>query len=396
MLHNNQEYTVDIIDIEPLAGRGVAKYENFVIFVPFAITGERVKIEIIHIKKSHAIGKLIEIITPSKFRISPLCEFYYSCGGCNYQHIDYSYQLQIKSISLTNNIKKISGLNINTIEVLPSPSKFFYRNRIKYTIKNNRFGFLNNDYTFTPITSCVIADKKINKLVSSIDKQKTHKFSHIHLRIDNQNHNVIFLKKGKTTEFVSDNKELEFNVCGYSFKVLAESFFQVNTTILSLMKESIEKQLLPKKSEILLDLFCGAGFFSILLAGEYKNIYGLEIDKKAILKAKENSKINNINNAFFIAGSVEKNIKKLLEKNKDKKVSAIIDPPRAGLDKNTISYILKSNVNKILYVSCYPPTFARDLKMLTEIFEIKSIKGLDMFPQTSHTEIICLLERKSS
>lgn len=395
MLEKNQKITVDIIDVEPVAGKGVAKFDNFVIFTPFCITGEKVEIEILSVKKSHATGKLLNIIAPSPHRIKPLCQFYYSCGGCNLQHIEYEQQLKIKSLSAAKNISKISGLSIENIDIIPSPMPFFYRNRIKYTIRNGKKGFINN-YAFTPISKCVIADKKINELAKTIKKHELKNYQNIHLRIDSDKTPVIFLKKNKKTKMLTETDELEFRLCDRTFKIKCESFFQINSSILPLFKEAIESKLAPNKNEILIDLFCGAGFFSLLFANLYKEVYGLEIDAAAVAKAKINSSNNKINNAHFFSGSVERNIDGLLKKNKGQAVSAIIDPPRAGMDKNTIESIKNSGIGKIIYISCYPPTLARDLKLLSETYDLKSVQAADMFPQTAHTEIICLLERKPS
>lgn len=396
MLIKKQKYTVDIVDVEPVAGKGVAKLDNFVIFIPFCITGEKVEIQITAVKKSHATGKLLNVITSSPHRIKPLCKFYYSCGGCNLQHISYEEQLRIKSLSAAKNISKISGLEIDTINIIPSPKPFHYRNRIKYTIKNGKKGFINSNYSFMEIKKCEIADKKINELANSVKKHELKNYQNIHLRVDSNKNSVIFLQKNRKTKILSENNILEFSLCNRTFKIKPESFFQVNTSILPQFKDAIESQLNPKPNEVLIDLFCGAGFFSLLFADSYKEVYGLEIDAEAVEKAKQNSLNNKITNAHFYSGSVEKNIGNLLKNNQKENVSAIIDPPRAGMDKNTITCINASKIEKIIYISCYPPTLARDLKLLTEAYNLVSVQAADMFPQTAHTEIICLLERKPS
>lgn len=395
MLKINQICTVDIIDVEPVAGQGVAKLEGFVIFVPFTITGEKVKVQIITLKKSHAKAKIIEIIKPSKHRTKPLCEYYYSCGGCNYQHVAYDHQLEIKALSVKNNINKLSGLDLGDIKITRSDSEFSYRNRIKCTIRKNKMGFINNDYKFIAIDKCAIAHKNINKQLINIAKTDFKKFTHVHLRVDTQNTPVIFLENKKQQEIITTNKSLNFKICGKTFNVSPFSFFQINSSILTKFKKVIEEKLSPQKDEILLDLFCGSGFFSILFADKYNQVFGLELDKKAVKSAKENAEANEITNTNFLSGSVDKNISAIITKNKDKKVSVIIDPPRAGMTKNTIECINASKINQLVYISCYPPTFARDLKLLKEKYTIENVEAVDMFPQTAHTEIICLLKRKS-
>lgn len=396
MLKINQICTVDIIDVEPVSGHGVAKIDSFVIFIPFTITDEKVKIKITTVKKSHAKGKLIEIIEASPHRIKPICKHYYACGGCSYQHVSYKYQLRLKALSLKNNINKLAGLNIENINIIHSDSDYSYRNRIKLTIRKNQAGFINNNYNFIPIDKCAIANKTINKQFKNLPTNKS-KFTHIHIRVDNNNGLVMFLENKKTKKLISDNKSLKFTISDRTFKINPFSFFQINTSILTKFKKAIESKLPPKSNdEILLDLFCGSGFFSLLFADRFSNVIGLEIDKQAVEAAKENAQANNISNAHFLSGSVEQNIKKIIAENKNKQISVIIDPPRAGVAKDTVKCINESNISQIIYISCYPPTFARDIKLLKDKYAIENIEAIDMFPQTAHTEIICLLKRKSS
>jgi len=180
----------------------------------------------------------------------------------------------------------------------------------------------------------------------------------------------------------------------YIFKISPLSFYQVNPIQTEVLyKTAIEKAELTKE-DILLDLYCGIGTIGIFAAEKVKKVYGIEIIEQAIQDAKENAKQNNINNIEFFAGDVEQILEKILEKEKITPSAIIVDPPRKGLDKNTIRIIKERLPNKLVYISCNPATLVRDLKELEEKYNITEIQPIDLFPFTHHCEAICCLKRK--
>ncbi len=451
-VQKNKEYIVDIID-NGFEGEGIAKIENFTIFIDGAIKGEKCKILIVKITSSHAFGKLIEILEKSSNRCTPDCETYKRCGGCNLRHIDYEETLNIKQEKVQNLINKTLANNIKVSKTLGMGNPYNYRNKAQYPIGTNKNGekvlgvFAKRTHEIIPIKECKI-QKEISYQIAkyildyikenniSVYNEKNQKglIRHIVTKVGIQTNEImcIIVINGKeipneltlanniidrfpmvktvvknintknTNVIMGDKNEAIVgrgyitDVLGdYIFKISPMSFYQVNPTQAeALYNIAIEKAQICK-DDIVCDLYCGIGTIGIFASKFAKKVYGIEIVKQAIEDAHINAKLNNIKNIEFMCGDVEESFEKLVKKEKINPDVVIVDPPRRGLDGNTIEHILRLDVKRVVYISCNPATMVRDLKMFEEKYEIKEVQPVDMFPFTSHVECVSVLHRKS-
>lgn len=448
-VQKNKEYIVDIID-NGFEGEGIAKIENFTIFIDGAIKGEKCKILIVKITSSHAFGKLIEILEKSYNRCTPDCETYKRCGGCNLRHIDYEETLNIKQEKVQNLINKNLANNIKVSKTLGMGNPYNYRNKAQYPIGTDKNGekvlgvFAKRTHEIIPIKECKIQKEisyqiakyildyiKENNISVYNEKKQKGLVRHIVTKVGIQTNEImcIIVINGKeipneltlanniidrfpmvktvvknintkNTNVIMGDKNAAIvgrgyitDVLGdYIFKISPMSFYQVNPTQAeALYNIAIEKAQICK-DDIVCDLYCGIGTIGIFASKFAKKVYGIEIVKQAIEDAHINAKLNNIKNIEFMCGDVEESFEKLVKKEKINPDVVIVDPPRRGLDGNTIENILGLDVKRVVYISCNPATMVRDLKMFEEKYEIKEVQPVDMFPFTSHVECVCYMK----
>ena len=447
-IQKNQEYIVEIID-NGYEGEGIAKIDNFTIFIPGAIKGEKIKILIVKVLSSHAFGKILEIIKKSEKRKEVDCLTYKRCGGCNLRHIEYEETLKIKQDVVQNLVNKILKNKIKVQETVGMKNPFHYRNKAQYPLGINNKGepiigvFANRTHEVIPIEKCLIQNPQSEQIAKyilnfikenkiSIYNENTRKglFRHIVIKIgirtgqimcilvvngenilkeeqlinelitkfpqiktivknvNMKNTNVIL---GQRNINVYGNGYIEDILGKYTFKISPLSFYQVNPIQAEKLYNLGVEMAQISKDDTVFDLYCGIGTISLFIAKYAKKVYGIEIVKEAIDAAKENAKINNVDNTEFYAGDVEVVLDELINKNKVKADIVMFDPPRKGLDKKSINNILQIKPKKLVYISCNPATLIRDLKMFEEQYEIKTIIPVDMFPWTSHIECVSLL-----
>lgn len=359
-------------------GRGVIKDDNKVIFVENALVDEIINIEIVNEKKKFCEAKVTKYIKESPLRIKPICPYYDKCGGCDIMHISYEEQLKFKK----NKVKEIMDkfkIDVPVMNVIPT-NQFGYRNKV--TLHNNKkLGFFKkNSYDVIEVEKCLIASDKIN--IELLKLNKNYKGKQIVIRSTEDDSTVIY--DGK------DGKRLIENISGFKYRISPKAFFQVNKDGMIKLYDKVLEYVDLNLNDIVLDLYCGTGTIGIYLSPYCKEVLGIELNSDAINDAIYNQKLNNVNNIKFKLGDVSKVISNV----KYKPTVIVVDPPRSGLDKNTINYLLDSNSQKIVYVSCDVVTLARDLKLLEEKYNILEITPVDMFPNTHHIECVCLLKCK--
>lgn len=450
-VEKNKEYIVEIID-NGFEGEGIAKIEGFTVFIPNSIKGEKVRILIVKVLSSHAFGKVLEIIEKSESRQESDCVTYKRCGGCNLRHIKYEETLNMKRNAVQSLVNKTLKKHIIVEETLGMKNPYYYRNKAQYPIgldKNNKpvIGvFAKRTHEIIPIENCLIQNKDTEKLAIfifefiknnniSIYNETTGKGLVRHIvtkigiktneimciivingkeipneeklveEIKNNFKNVKTIVKNintKNTNVILGNENINIYGDGYikdilgdfTFKISPLSFYQVNPIQAEkLYNIAVESAGITKKDSVF-DLYCGIGTISLFMAKYAKKVYGIEIVEEAIKDAKENAKINNIDNTEFLAGDVEIVLDDLINKKQIVPDIIMVDPPRKGLDNKSIENILKIKPKKLVYISCNPATLVRDLAKLEENYEINSIKPVDMFPFTSHTENIAVLKLK--
>ena len=453
MIEKNKEYIVDIID-NGYDGEGIAKIDGFTIFIPGAIKGEKVRTLIVKVLSSHAFGKILEIIEKSEYRSNSDCTTYKRCGGCKLRHIKYEETLKMKQNAVQSLVNKTLKNKINVEETLGMENPYHYRNKAQYPVGINKEGkkvigvFANRTHEIIPIDKCYIQNERteqlakfileyINKNNISVYNEKTGKglLRHIVTKIGIKTSQImcILVINGKiipneeelVNEITKNFPEVKtivknintkntnvilgqenINIYGegyiedklgeYIFKISPLSFYQVNPIQAEKLYNIGVEAAKITKNDVVFDLYCGIGTISLFMAKYAKKVYGVEIVEQAIIDAKENAKINKIDNTEFIAGDTEKVLDELINKKKIIPNVIMVDPPRRGLDNNSINNILKIKPNRLIYISCNPATLVRDLSEFEEIYEVKEIKPVDMFPFTSHVECCSVLYLKDS
>lgn len=447
----NKEYVVDIMD-NGFEGEGIAKIDNFTIFIPNTIKGERVRIMIVKVLSSHAFGKLIEILKASPVRETEDCQTYKRCGGCQLRHIKYEETLKIKQNAVQSLVNKTLKQKIEVEETLGMENPYYYRNKAQYPLGINKEGkpvmgvFANRTHEIIPIQNCLIQNKQAEEVakfifdfivknkVSIYDEKKQkglmrHIVTKIGIKteeimcilvingnqipqekelinqvimhfpnvktivknINKQNTNVIL---GKENIPIYGDGFIKDKLGEFVFKISPLSFYQVNPIQAQRLYQIGVDAAQITKQDIVFDLYCGIGTISLFMAPFAKSVYGIELVEEAVYAARENALINKIDNAQFIAGDVEKILDDLINKQKIIPDIVMVDPPRKGLDRRSIDNILRISPKRLVYISCNPATLVRDLSALEGLYEIKRLKPVDMFPFTSHVECCSVLQLK--
>ena len=454
--YNNLEMKINdeiTVDIEKIANTGaaLARYDGFVIFVNNACPKDKVKIKITKVNKNFATGEILEIIEPSKHRVSPFCPMQKVCGACQLQFIDYDYQLEIKKQITEEAIKTISGLDIPIYDTLPSPETKNYRRKIQYPISQTKNSgrilagyYKPKSHEIINIKYCPIQPSECDEIIDFIrnrafdygiqgynEKKHSGDLRHVVIRnsaytgknlvtlvvnatkaferltdfanaiynefesiscvcinYNSKNTNVIL---GSKTECIVGENHIEEKILDKTFKIGAETFFQVNPksaeNIFGYVKEYIAKH---HESPVILDAYAGISSFGICVADVCKKVVCVEENKESCLLAADVAKENNITNIEIN----NMDASKFFEKEKRKFDVVILDPPRKGCSEKSLNEAYRLTNKDIIYVSCNPATLARDLKLLTEKgCTVESIQPVDMFCHTYHVENIAIIHK---
>jgi 23S rRNA (uracil1939-C5)-methyltransferase len=361
------------LKIEDVAfgGKGVGREQGKAVFVPYTIEGETVSAEIVREKKQFAEAELVEVKQSSPNRVAPQCPYFGRCGGCAYQHIDYEHQLAIKWRQLRDALRRIGKLeDVPMRPIVPSPRQYAYRNRITVHAQDGVIGFFRRDsHRLIDIECCPISREEVNRALEELHQQKHLRDGHYTLRSASE----------------------------------PRVFSQVNDEVAKAMRDLIIDLVTPNQ-ELLIDAYCGAGFFAKALLDKFERVIGIDWDRFAIAAAKQHAS----EKETYIAADVEGELQKVgavhlngLAGGNDTltgrlrsiaPTTIIIDPPATGLTEGVRKAISDLAPETLIYVSCNPPTLARDLKELQHRFAINSVTSLDMFPQTAEIEVLAHLE----
>ena len=361
--------SVTVSDIA-FGGEGVARLEDFVIFVPFVALGEEVEVEITEVKKRFARARLLNVITPSPERVTPLCHYFGDCGGCQYQHIDYAAQLRIKHKQIVDLFCRVGKFSEALIDpVIGCPQPYGYRNRIMIRSQWDKFkqglniGFIRADSRLVvDIEECKIAEPALNQQIQHVRKNPPPKGGlKVVLRVPPEN-----------------------------WELPRDSFFQNNFFLLPKLVEAVRERLRDSQSRFLIDTYCGVGFFSVELGDLVERFVGIEVDMPAISAARKNAEKRGLKNCEFFGGRTEELLPGLIGRYDRGATTIILDPPRTGCPPETMQLLEKVRPSQIIYVSCHPATLARDLNILCSsgVFKLAKVVPLDMFPQTQHVECV--------
>lgn len=387
-------------------GRGIAFLDGKVTFLKNALPNEIVLCKIIHSSKNYNIGEVVEYKKKSESRTKAFCPYYNLCGGCDLEHMTYEDSIRFKKEKVEN-ILRNSKVEFPKIEIIKNENPKEYRNKLSLKVKKGTIGFYEEkSHSLIEIETCPLAKKSIN---DCLKKLKTLKIQNgaitvrsnwneevlliiqtndqIDFKIENFS-NVKIVGVVQNGETIYGNNFFYERINGFLFKVSYDAFFQINPYVTPKLFSCVINCI--KKDNVVLDLFSGVGTLSLLASKSAKKVYSIEIVQNAVLNHLENIKLNHITNCFPILGDAFKVISKI-EKDYD---TIVVDPPRKGLSEETCQFLLKSDVKKIVYVSCNPMTLVRDLKGLVTAYKIEKFYLLDMFSFTHHVECVCVLERR--
>lgn len=342
-------------------------------------------------KGKTAFAEIVEVLEPGTDRITPLCQYFGRCGGCDFQQMTYQAQLKAKVGIIRDCLKRLGKIELESeIPIIASPKDFGYRSRAQWhaDTRHQKIGYFKRySHNIIDIETCPILDKKLQETL--VNLRQTLKWEELWAELIEietaTNGEQVSLY---STEIIEPTEKIGFEVSGNRYLYDAESFFQGNPLLIEdLIKTAVE----GAKGETALDLYCGVGLFSLPLARNFAKVIGIEANEKAIEFAKENAELTRLGNIEFYA----ENTGEWLTENTLQNVDFILlDPPRTGAEKETIEKILQLKPKQISYVSCDPATLARDLRILTENYSIESITALDLFPQTHHVETVVRLNIK--
>ncbi|MCK5759371.1 MAG: 23S rRNA (uracil(1939)-C(5))-methyltransferase RlmD [Clostridiales bacterium] len=430
-IYPGSRHVVNVVNMTH-EGRGVARIDDFVIFIDGAITGEVVEISVIHRAKKYAIAEIYKIIEAASERVEPFCRVYNSCGGCSLQHLRYDVQLKFKQNYVMDCLQRIGGFKqIKVTQTKGMKFPYHYRNKAQYPVADGKAGFYKRrSHQIVEHRVCAIQPDDVNDIMNFIKpmlpdfirhiifrtgteglmmilvsrkakpdleqliKDVTDRFSvvkSIVLNINTKETNTILGDKNKDLYGIG---KLTDKMLGVEYTVSPNSFYQINKEQTRYLYTKIGKLADLTGEEVVFDLYCGIGSIGLYLAKNAKTVVGVESVPEAVEDAKANAKDNKLENIEFVLGKAEDVSNELVEKYGKPDV-VIIDPPRKGCEPELLQTILNMKPEKVIYVSCNPSTLARDLQILCtdKGYKPGKVHPVDMFPFTSHVECYVMLTR---
>ena len=461
-MNKNDIVTVEITDIG-VSGEGIGHVDGYTLFIKDAVIGDVVEAKVMKAKKNYGYARLMKVITPSEYRVEPKCAFARRCGGCQIQEMSYDRQLVFKDQKIRGNLERIGGFTKDQIDTVMQPvvgmeHPFGYRNKAQFPFGTDKEGnpitgfYAGRTHDIIANTDCALGveqNKEIleiilqymreNKIKSYDEKTGKGLIRHALIRYGFKTKEIMvclvvngkklpkaerLIEKliqieGMTSITISPNTRRDNVIMGDSYEILwgqgyitdyignvkyqisPLSFYQVNPVQTEKLYGLALEYADLKGDETVWDLYCGIGTISLFLAQKAKQVYGVEIVPQAIDDAKENAKINAIDNAEFFVGKAEEVLPEYYaeyEREHNGETAhadvIVVDPPRKGCDETLLETIVKMQPEKVVYVSCDSATLARDLKYLcANGYEIKMCRGVDQFPQSVHVETVVLLSQ---
>ncbi|HPC73743.1 MAG TPA: class I SAM-dependent RNA methyltransferase [Syntrophales bacterium] len=373
-------------------GDGIGRVEGVVVFVPFTLDGDVVELEIREVKRKYLRGRLRTILTPSARRASPPCPYFGRCGGCQYQHVDYEKQLELKTGQVIDAFERVGGLKSPPVqEIIPSPRIYGYRMKGEYHVqpvagKAPVIGFLDaGGRRLVDIQRCEIMDGFINDSCAAFRGRMT--------RMDprgGESRLVLWARENGDADEAADR--VRRTVKGKVFKVPRDGFFQANGALVATLVDEVIRLSAPSREDRVIECYCGSGLFSAFLAERCGVFAGIEIDAEAVECAREN--LEGISNSSLYCGDVRDILRADIFEDGPADL-IVMDPPRRGCEKDVLLAVSAIAPRRIVYVACDPATQARDVAFFVqEGYELKAVQPLDMFPQTKHIEAVALLEKR--
>lgn len=424
-------------------GEGIGFHSRKPVFIDGCFPGETVECEL-QDEGRHWRGRLIKILKKSPQRIKSPCIHSRSCDACPLMALDYKEQLRIKKQLLEGALYKYCAYDEPIDEIIGSQNIYQYRNKCNLPVFEKDGKLVNALYRQDSnhpsiIRNCLIHEEKTEEIrlailevlnrhhLKAYDRHEKTGIRQLIVRVF-ENSGQAVLVTGKDTigkEVIDDLKKIEglrslfqgintkrnpvslmpeklrplfgpekieMKVGPYRLKLSPQAFFQLNRFQAERIYGDV-RELIKDRKKLIVEAYCGIGAISMYLHDKAERIIGIEVIEKAVADAEENARLNHIENVRFVCGDASEQVRRILKK--EKADLLVVDPPRTGLDEELITTILKAKIKEVIYVSCNPATLGKDLQMLKEKYEITSIRGYDMFPNTSHVECACLLTRKN-
>ena len=449
MLIKNQIYEAVICDYTA-EGQGIAKIEGCAVFIPNAIVGETCRVRIELVRKTWAAGKLVEILEKSPHRVNRECSVAKLCGGCDFWHMDYEEECRLKADRVRQALNRIGGESLEEVPLLSAPTCYGYRNKAQYPVSSQKgrafAGFFRaGTHQVVENPRCLILPEETDKVkkividyvnhyrISAYD-EATQKglLRHIYVRRGAVSGQILvcLVVNGRKLPHIDDLVQrlspvpgftslvlavntrpgnailgdefitlhgpgyIEDTLCGLTFRLSPRSFYQVNHHQAQRLYEAAIAQAEITKDDLVLDLYCGVGTITLAMAKAAGKVIGVEVVEQAVVDARENAARNGIDNAEFFCGDAGKAALELESKGIRPDV-VVVDPPRKGLNADTIEALHRMSPRRIVYVSCDPATLARDVALLKERgYALKNAMAADLFPRCAHVEsIVCLCKQ---
>lgn len=448
MPEKNKLYTAEITGLTS-EGSGVCRIDEMAVFVPETAVGDTIEVKIVKVLSHYAYGIVSRIITPSPDREERTCEAYKKCGGCVFRHISYEAECRAKNDVVMNAFARIGGLSPEYDDFIYADSSDRYRNKAQYPLavvddKAVCGFFAPRSHRVVPVVDCPLQPIVFSRILEIVlDYVNTNKIPvydeisgkgilrHIYIRMGSNSGEIMMCIVAKSniarklhslcrelTDIFPEIKSIVLNInsdktnvilgsecivlcgkpditdimCGNKVNISPLSFYQINTAQAERLYRKALEYANPSKSDVIADLYCGAGTIGLSMAQFARKIIGIEIIPEAVKNAKQNAAANNIKNAEFYCGDSGEVFARL-------NISPdiiIIDPPRKGCSEDTLKTIISAKPRKIVMISCNPSTAARDAKFLSENnYSADKVCGVDLFPCTKHVECVVLLTRNN-
>lgn len=449
-MQKNQVFTAEITGCTS-QGLGVARFEDRAVFVKGAIPGEVCQIKLVKITKTAVYGRLEQIVTPSSHRIAPVCPHFGRCGGCDFMHLDYTLETELKRQRVSDALRRIGGVDLEPLPITPAPTDKAYRNKAQFPVAMTDAGpaagfFRARTHELIPVTQCYIQPPEAQQAAQAVlqwmktyhilpydEETRRGYIRHIFVRkaaitgavmvcviaasetlpkakqlvallreavpavatvihnVNTRSGNVIL---GDVYHTLYGAGYIEDVLCGLTFRLSPASFYQVNHHQAQVLYEKAIALADLHGTETVLDLYCGTGTITLAMARSAGAVIGVEVVPQAIEDAKENAVRNGIQNARFLCADASEAAKQLAQEGIRPDVITV-DPPRKGLSPEVISTMAQMAPQRIVYVSCDPATLARDVKLLGENgYQFVRGEAVDLFPRTKHVETVALLTRQ--
>lgn len=376
-------------------GAGVGRIDGWVVFVPFALPGERVRARVYRNDKSYSQADLLEVVDPSPGRVAPTCPLFGDCGGCQYQHMEYSRQLEWKTRQVAELLRHMADVEHEVDPCHPSPRQWGYRSKITPHFQRPRngevgaIGFRGLGNRIVDVAQCPIAMEEINTALPAIREG-------VHQRAATYKKGGTLLLRATEGRVETDHRKVVVERVGdLEFHFLAGDFFQNNPFVLADFTAHVAAEAAGDGVRFLVDAYCGSGLFALTLARDFERVAGVEVSETSCQFARENAERNGIDNARFLTASAEEIFQGIEFPGAESAV--VIDPPRRGCTPEFLSQLCEFAPARVVYVSCDPATQVRDLKHLrTGGYELQRVRPFDLFPNTRHLECVMTLVHNSA